>query len=199
MAIKSVTAQVDNTQYPLTYNESSGKYEAQATAPETSSASLDGNYYPVSVTAENMAGTSVTVSSEDETFGQSLRLYVATNTEPEIEIFSPSDGDCLSEEYITIIGAAYSELKETPDVEVTINGVSKGNATYVSDVDFEMTVQLDDGENEITLTVSDVLGSVKSKTIHVIVDKYPPVFISVSVSPSKLNPGGEYEITAEVE
>lgn len=92
MSIKTIKATVNGQTYDLTLNESTGKYEAVITAPSGSSFSLDGGYYPVSVTATDTAGNSTTVDSTHATLGDSLKLYVKEVNKPVTTILEPSDG-----------------------------------------------------------------------------------------------------------
>ena len=48
MAVKTVQAVINGTTVTLTYNSSTGKYEATVTAPSKSSYNVNsGHYYPV--------------------------------------------------------------------------------------------------------------------------------------------------------
>lgn len=56
MAIKTVQATINGQTYTLTFNSSTGKYEATVTAPSKSSYNQSGHYYGVTVKATDEAG-----------------------------------------------------------------------------------------------------------------------------------------------
>lgn len=92
----TVQTTIDGQSYNLTLNESTGKYEATLTAPNASSFLLEGGYFPVSVTATDEAGNFTTVTSSDETLGDSLKLYVKEKIKPVITIISPTTGAAIT-------------------------------------------------------------------------------------------------------
>lgn len=89
MAINTVKATINGTEYSLTYNGVSLKWEATLTAPSGSSFNLPGGYYNVSVTAVDSATNSTTVDATHATLGSSLRLAVVEKVVPTISIMSP--------------------------------------------------------------------------------------------------------------
>ena len=62
MAISTVRVQINGVWTNLTYNSSTGAYEATITAPSTTSHNRAGGYYPVTVEATNTVGTKTTVN-----------------------------------------------------------------------------------------------------------------------------------------
>ena len=95
MAISTVKATINGSEYTLTYNASSGKYEATIPAPnQTSGMNNSGNgpgvgsnaigkgYYPVTLTATDTAGNVTTVDDSHTTLGQYLRLKVKETVAP---------------------------------------------------------------------------------------------------------------------
>ena len=76
MGVKQVKAVINGVTTVLTLNSSTGKYEATITAPAKSSYKQTGHYYPVSVTAEDLAGNTTTVNDSHSTLGSKLRLTV---------------------------------------------------------------------------------------------------------------------------
>ena len=87
MAISQVRAQVNGTWYTLTYNSSTGKYDATITAPGATSFHQSEGYYNVQVEATNTAGTKGTA---DGTTLTGLRLVVKERVAPVITILSPT-------------------------------------------------------------------------------------------------------------
>jgi len=96
MAISTVKATINGTEYNLTYNAGTGKYEATLTAPSKSSYTKSGHYYPVSVTATNTAGSYTTVDDTDATLGASLKLVVKEKVKPVAAFVSPGAGARLT-------------------------------------------------------------------------------------------------------
>lgn len=84
MAINTVKATINGVEHSLTYNGSSGKWEATLTAPSASSFNNSGGYYGVSVTANDTAGNSTTVNQSDGTLGDDLQLFVTEKVAPTI-------------------------------------------------------------------------------------------------------------------
>src|SRR5574344_735226 len=89
MSIQSAKININGTDYTLTYNSTSGKYEATITAPGSTSYNLTNHYYNCSVTATNTAGTSTTVAGDTLS---GLRLVVHETVKPVITIISPTSG-----------------------------------------------------------------------------------------------------------
>ncbi len=83
MGVKQVKAVINGVTTVLTLNSSTGKYEATITAPAKSSYKQTGHYYPVSVTAEDLAGNTTTVNDKHSTLGSNLRLTVKEKVAPD--------------------------------------------------------------------------------------------------------------------
>ncbi|MFR5731234.1 MAG: hypothetical protein ACLUD2_04005 [Clostridium sp.] len=63
---KTVQAVINGTTVTLTYNSSTGKYEATVTAPSKSSYNVNsGHYYPVTTKATDAAGNTTTKTDTD--------------------------------------------------------------------------------------------------------------------------------------
>ena len=90
MAVSTVKAIIKGTEYTLTYNGTSGKYEATVTAPSTSSYNQSGHYYNVQVKATDTAGNVTTKDATDATLGNSLRLTVKEHVAPVNTITAPT-------------------------------------------------------------------------------------------------------------
>ncbi len=91
MAVKTVKVTINGTEYTLTFNSSTGKYEATLTAPSSSSYPQSGHFFPVSISAEDTAGNIATADATHSTLGESLRLFVKEQIKPTIQITSPSN------------------------------------------------------------------------------------------------------------
>lgn len=104
MSIKTVKVVIDGNTHTLTWDGTAQQYKATITAPlETSWGENEGHYYPITLTATDEAGNSVTVNDFDETFGSKLQLRVKEVTKPTIEIVSPTTGSAISTATPTIV------------------------------------------------------------------------------------------------
>ena len=104
MAVKIVQAVINGTTVTLTYNSSTGKYEATVTAPSKSSYNVNsGHYYPVTIKATDAAGNTTTKTDTDATLGDSLKLKVKEKVAPAITISSPTAGSYLTNNKPSIV------------------------------------------------------------------------------------------------
>ncbi len=92
MAVKTVKAIVDGQTYTLSYNSTSGKYEATITAPSSTSWNETNNRYGVVVTATDDAGNTTIKDRSDATLSESLQLRVLEKDKPTITLTAPSSG-----------------------------------------------------------------------------------------------------------
>lgn len=92
MALKTVQAIIGGVTTTLTYNSSSGKYEATVTAPSKSSFNQSGGYYNVTIKATDTAGNVTTKDGTDSTLGASLKLYVKEKVAPVLSFLNPTSG-----------------------------------------------------------------------------------------------------------
>lgn len=76
MAIETVRVKLNNEWTTLIYNEETGQYEAELTAPSHLSLSLNGGYYPIEVEVVNDIENVATANDRDSLFGENLRLFV---------------------------------------------------------------------------------------------------------------------------
>jgi hypothetical protein len=128
MAIKQVRVKINNVWTTLTYNNSTGNYEATIGAPNITSYNVNsGHYYPVTVEATNMAGTVTTANDTDSVVGSALRLKVKEKTAPVIAITAPTASAYLA--------------KNTPDITFTIVDESNGSGVDIS----TLKIQVDSG------------------------------------------------------
>lgn len=168
MAINTVTATINGQQYTLTYNASTGKYEATITAPSQSSWSQTEHKYGVSVTATDVAGNSTTIDRSDATFGEDLKLRVLEKTAPVVSELSPSSGSYITDNKPTIT----FKLSDTESGVDTSTTVLKINGTQVAVADITFTAiaggysasyavptALGEGSNTISVSVSDNDGN----------------------------------------
>lgn len=134
MAISTVRVQINGTWTNLTYNSSTGAYEATITAPSATSHNRTGGYYPVTVEAKNSVGTITTITDSHTTLGASCKLVVVEKVAPVVTIISPTSG------------ARVTSNKQP--VVFTVVDESNGSGIDIQ----SLVVMLDDREqNELTL------------------------------------------------
>lgn len=166
MGVKQVKAVINGVTTVLTLNSSTGKYEATITAPAKSSYEQTGHYYPVSVTAEDLAGNTTTVNDKHSTLGSNLRLTVKEKVAPIIAITSPTSGELTANNKPTITfnvtdedsGVAASTVKlYIDDKEVTglTNSAISNGYTFT----YTVTTALVDGAHTVKVTASDNDGN----------------------------------------
>lgn len=90
MAVKTAQYIFNGQAYNLTYNSTSGKWEATVTAPSKSSYNQPDHVLGGTVKATDAAGNTTTVDQSHATLGASLKLRVKEKTAPTITITSPS-------------------------------------------------------------------------------------------------------------
>ncbi len=88
MALTQVRAKLGEEWVVLTYNEATGRYEAELTAPGTSH-HQPGDYYPITVEITNDSGGTATATAETM---PTLRLEVNETTAPVLTLISPGPG-----------------------------------------------------------------------------------------------------------
>lgn len=92
-----VKATVYGQEYTLVYNSSTGKYEAEVTAPSASSYQHNsGHYFPVAIAATDEAGNITTISDTVGSFKDNLKLYTKEQVKPTITETTPSNGAQLT-------------------------------------------------------------------------------------------------------
>lgn len=183
MAIQQVRAKVNGTWYTLTYNSSTGKYEATITAPGATSYNQSGGYYNVEVEATNTAGTKGTADGSTLT---GLRLVVKERVAPVITILSPSSGAYVSNNQQPVIftvvdedggsGIDLSTLVVKQDGTAVSSGTIQTTAiTNGYSVTYTPASALGDGRHTVTVNVSDHDGNAADeKSTTYTVDTVPP-------------------------
>lgn len=185
MSVKTVQAIINGVTITLTYNSSTGKYEATITAPSTSSYNNnDGHYYPVTVKAADDAGNVTTIDDTDASLGSSLRLRVKEKVAPVISITAPTASALIANNKPTImftvtdddsgvnpdtIGVAIdSGAKDTSNIKKT--AIEGGyQCTYTP------AAALSDGNHTIKVDASDNDGNAAAqKSVAFTVDTVPP-------------------------
>lgn len=183
MAIQQVRAKVNGTWYTLTYNSSTGKYEATITAPGATSYHQSGGYYNVEVEATNTAGTKGTADGSTLT---GLRLVVKERVAPVITILSPSSGAYVSNNQQPVIFTVVDEDGgsgiDLSTLVVKQDGTAVSSATIQTtaitngySVTYTPASALSDGSHTVTVDVSDHDGNrAAQKSTTYKVDTVPP-------------------------
>ena len=185
MSVQTVKATINGQEYNLTFNSSTGKYEATVTAPTKSSFNMTGGYYPVSVTATDDAGNTTTVSASDSTHGNSLRLIVKERVVPVITITYPTASAYIISNKPTIkwkvtdddSGVNNGSIGITIDGGAAItSGINKTAITGGYECSYTPSTALGDGAHTVAFNAKDNDGnSAVQKTVTFTVDTVAPV------------------------
>lgn len=191
--LNTVKATVYGQEYTLVYNSTTGKYEAEVTAPSDSSYQHNsGHYFPVSVSATDEAGNTTTISDAVGSFKENLKLYVKEQIKPTITEISPSSNACIGTSNPTIEFTVLDNSNGqnsgfagiNPDsialaiggVSVSASAISKTAVTGGYRCTYTPSSAIEDGNCTITIKVSDYDGNesdIASVTFKI--DTTPPV------------------------
>ena len=197
MAVKTVQAVINGTTVTLTYNSSTGKYEATVTAPSKSSYNVNsGHYYPVTIKATDAAGNTTTKTDTDTTLGDSLKLKVKEKVAPVITISSPTAGSYLTNNKPTVkwkvtdadsgVNPATIGITIDSGSKVTGDSITKTAVTGGYECTYTPTVALADGSHTIKIDASDFDGNAAGqKSVTFKVDTVPPT-LSITAPADKL-------------
>lgn len=178
MAISTVRVQINGTWTNLTYNSSTGAYEATITAPSTSSYNRTGGYYPVTVEAKNSVGTITTVNDSHSTLGSSCRLIVQEKTAPIVTINSPTTGARVTNNkqpvVFTVVDESGGSGIDTQSIIVNLddreqNDLTLERTTVTNGYRYTFTpgTALSDGDHRFSAQVSDNDGN-QSKRVDIV-------------------------------
>lgn len=188
MAIKTVKVTVNGTTVTAT-SSGNDTYTATLAAPNRTSYNVNsGHYYPVTVVATNMAGTSTTVNDQTTTLGTSLRLKVKELTAPTITITSPTQGQYIGNASPVLIFTLTDEANGSginiSSLVAAIDNTTYGNTSGGVDITpitngYEVSVMpttaLADGEHQFSVEIRDNDGNkATSGTIKFITDTTAP-------------------------
>lgn len=180
-AIQSVVAIINGQEHTLNYNSSTDSYEASITAPTVTSYNQTGHYYPITVTATDVAGNSATINDKHSTFGSKLQLRVKETVKPTISLTSIGTGAILTTNAplvdftVTDNGAGVNVSSVV--LKIDNKSVSLGTPTTVTNgFKFTYTASgLVDGAHNITIDASDNDGNAATTfTRSFTIDTVPP-------------------------
>lgn len=188
--INTVRAKINGTWHTLTYNNSTGKYEATISAPSKSSYPLTGHYYPVTIEAIDSANNTTTIDTSDTTFGTNLRLVVKEKVPPVITVTSPTDGSVLTNNTPAITWTVTdndSGINAT-SITVSIDGIlvssSSINKSAIANgysCSISLSSGLSDGTHTFVFNASDNDGNAAiTVTSTVSIDTVPPMLTITS-------------------
>ena len=184
MAVKTAQYIFNGQAYNLTYNSTSGKWEATVTAPSKSSYNQPDHVLGGTVKATDEAGNTATVDQSHATLGASLKLRVKEKTAPTIAV--TVDGTVVSTVTKTAIDGGYKCTCTSPTLKDGSHTISvkasdnDGNAAAAKTATFTVdtvppTLQITAPSdnlitNKKTVTVSGKTDDVSSKPVTVTVN-----------------------------
>lgn len=167
-AIKEAYIMFNGQKVVATYDDESKTWTATTNAPANSSWSQPDHIYPVEIHAIDAANNHATMTKDDSTYGNQLKIRVLEKTKPTATIVSPTQSSVLGSKEVDIVlemsDAGGSGLNET-SVVFTVN-----EQDHKSELSFEdhegkrratyHATGLNDGENTIKFQVTDNDGNV---------------------------------------
>lgn len=182
MAVKSAQYIFNDQTYNLTYNSTSGKWEATVTAPSKSSYGQTDHVLGGTVKATDVAGNTVTVDQSHASLGASLKIRVKEKVAPVISITAPTSGS-----YITTATPKITFKVTDADSGVNgntialkidnaaVTGFTKTAVTGGYECSYTPSSALADGSHTISITASDNDGNAATaKTATFTIDTVPP-------------------------
>lgn len=187
MAIKTVQAIINGVTTILTYNSTSGKYEATITAPSKSSYNQSGGYYPVTVKATDIAGNTTTKDATDATLGSSLRLVVKEKVAPVIAVTYPTANALITNNKPVIKWKVTDDDSGVNSGTIGIiidggskitSGITKTAITGGYECQYTPSTALSDGSHTIKFDASDNDGNAATqKSVTFKIDTVPPTLV----------------------
>lgn len=171
MAMSQVRAKIAGQWYTLTYNEATGRYEAQFTAPGTSF-HQPGGYYNVEAEASLDTGETAEITG---TQLPSLRLVVRETAAPTLTLVSPSPGFLTTQTPTFVFDAVDEEGGSGVNPETfSLDGATSEEITGGYRFTWTPPAPWADGSHTVTASVSDYDGNEATVTGSYIVDTVPP-------------------------
>ena len=183
-SIASVKAVIDGVEHTLTYNSSTGAYEASITAPTTTSWHQEDHVYGIRVVAVDTAGNSAMVDATDNLFGDALKLRVKETEKPVVAFASPTAGACLANAApeikvnLTDKGAGVDLstfwMKVDGGTAITADNCTKSTITNGYQLTYKPS-GLTDGAHTVVAAVSDNDGNTAATaSVTFTIDTVPP-------------------------
>ncbi len=167
-AIKQAYIMLNGQKVVAQYDEGTKTWSATTNAPADSSWSQPDHVYKVEIHAVDAANNEATMTSEDPTYGDQLKIRVLEKTKPTATIVSPTQSSVLGSKETDIVlemsDAGGSGLNETTVVFTVNSQDHKGDLEFTDHEDKRRATYhatgLTDGENTITFQVTDNDGNV---------------------------------------
>lgn len=151
-------------------------------------------YTPTSVLDDGSHTITFGVSDYDGNAANAVSSSFTVDTvPPTLNVEAPVDGYITNNPKLTVSGTS-NDTVSSP-VSVTVNGKA---VTVASNGSFSTIVQLEEGENTITVIATDAAGKSTTVTRKVILDTTAPVIQSVTLTPNPVDAGATYIITVAV-
>lgn len=175
MAVKSAPyVMIKGQKLIATYDEESGLWTAEGTAPAESSWSQPDHVFKAEIHAEDLAGNSTVMTSDDKVYGNELKFRILEKTKPTAAIISPTEG--------SVLGTASQKIQfnvkdeggsglNMSSITLKINGVAVTSGISYTDgnngekIGTYNASGLSDGANRIQLSVQDNDGNASSEAI----------------------------------
>ena len=180
MAVKTAQYTFNGQTYNLTYNSTTGKWEATVTAPSKSSYSQTDHVLGGTVKATDVAGNTTTVDQSHATLGASLKVRVKEKVAPVISITAPSAGAYITNTTLPIEFTVTDADSGVASIAVTLDGTAISSITKTAVTGgYKCTCKpasaLKDGSHTIAITATDNDGNTSAaKTSTFTVDTVPP-------------------------
>ena len=180
MAVKTAQYIFNGQTYNLTYNSTSGKWEATVTAPSKSSYNQPNHVLGGTVKATDIAGNTTTVDQSHATLGASLKVRVKEKVAPVISITAPSLGAYITSTTPSIEFTVTDADSGVASIAVTLDGTAISSITKTAVTGgYKCTCKpasaLKDGSHTISITATDNDGNTSAaKTSTFMVDTVPP-------------------------
>lgn len=167
--IKSAYAMFNGQKVLATYDEATQTYTVETNAPAESSWSQANHVFLMTLHAEDNAGNTVEMTSDDPTYGNQLKFRVLEKTAPTATIVEPTASSVLGDSNVTaklkVKDAGGSGLNMT-SVVFKVDGTTTEVTGWVADTEDEgaqiatvVLSSLADGSHTFTLKVADNDGN----------------------------------------
>lgn len=126
---------------------------------------------------------------------QAKVTFIISTSAPNCDITGPVEGLVTNATTVTVSGTAEPGNSYTSVKQVTVNGQT---VTPDEDGNFHVDVELQPGENDITITVEDNAGNTTTVTRHVTLDTTAPIITDVHAESTTVDAGGIIRVTFKV-
>lgn len=182
MAIKTMILILDGVSYTLLKNPSTGKYEAEITAPTKSSYNQPGNKYDMVLKVTDQAGNVTTIDKNHATFGEKMKLDANEKIAPIIMVTNPGASAYLTANSVQIqfdvtdndSGVNSSSISLQIDSQALVTtAITRRPITGGYRCTYSSTIM--DGKHTIKVNAKDNDGnSAVQKMVEFTVDTVPP-------------------------